>query len=294
MRASHLARFDLLDTAVAGSCGIVARVSELLEACRAAPDDDAPRLVWADAIGGERGELVVLQCSPSTPARRERTRELLAAHGAAWSGLAGLARRCAFRRGFVEAIDIDLVACSEHADVIAARAPLLDALVLRCPERTHWEDGTIEGPDTVALVGGLLDHPAFARVRELVFDKAQLTVCPDRESAYQSGYGNQLAALVARRCPALRALGFVDCRLWKDGLAALARAANLEQLVLAESFVDWDWHDAQPPPIAWDASALPALRRLYVRAIDDATRARLRPSIEVIVGLPPDDMIELS
>jgi hypothetical protein len=35
---------------------------DLLEACRLAPDDDAPCLVWADAVGGERGELIVIQC----------------------------------------------------------------------------------------------------------------------------------------------------------------------------------------------------------------------------------------
>ena len=34
----------------------------LLEECAARPDDDAPRLAWADLVGGERGELVVLQC----------------------------------------------------------------------------------------------------------------------------------------------------------------------------------------------------------------------------------------
>jgi hypothetical protein len=35
-------------------------VDALLEACRVAPDGDAPRLVWADAVGGERGGLVVI------------------------------------------------------------------------------------------------------------------------------------------------------------------------------------------------------------------------------------------
>ncbi|MBA3499354.1 MAG: hypothetical protein H0T65_03220, partial [Deltaproteobacteria bacterium] len=36
--------------------------SEILAECAANPDDDAPRLVWADLVGGERGELVVIQC----------------------------------------------------------------------------------------------------------------------------------------------------------------------------------------------------------------------------------------
>ena len=35
----------------------------LIAAILAHPDDDAPRLVWADREGGERGELVVVQCA---------------------------------------------------------------------------------------------------------------------------------------------------------------------------------------------------------------------------------------
>src|SRR5688572_29851145 len=86
----------------------------LLEASRLAPDDDAPRLVWADAVGGERGELVVIQCDlargglapAEVAARRRRERELLANRGAEWAGLDDLGARFEFRRGFVEAIEI--------------------------------------------------------------------------------------------------------------------------------------------------------------------------------------------
>ena len=84
----------------------------VLQQCAANPDDDAPRLVWADLVGGERGELVVVQCDLArgglTPAeaakRRARERELLQKHGVAWAGeLASVATRWAFRRGFIEA-----------------------------------------------------------------------------------------------------------------------------------------------------------------------------------------------
>ena len=34
----------------------------LLWSCRDERDDDSTRLVWADAVGGERGELVIVQC----------------------------------------------------------------------------------------------------------------------------------------------------------------------------------------------------------------------------------------
>ena len=84
----------------------------LFAECVANPDDDAPRLVWADRVGGERGELVVIQCDLArgdlSPAearvRRLRERELLDEHAIEWAGsLAQVARRWSFRRGFVEA-----------------------------------------------------------------------------------------------------------------------------------------------------------------------------------------------
>lgn len=62
----------------------------LIAAILAHPDDDAPRLVWADREGGERGELVVVQCAlaaepPPPRAERDRLRarerELLAKLG---------------------------------------------------------------------------------------------------------------------------------------------------------------------------------------------------------------------
>jgi len=76
-------------------------------------DDDQPRLVLADALGGDRGALVIAQCElargPASPQaaaiHRRLQRELLAKHGADWSGLRGLATSCTFRRGFVEVVE---------------------------------------------------------------------------------------------------------------------------------------------------------------------------------------------
>ena len=76
------------------------------------PDDDGLRLVYADAIGGERGELIVIQCElargeltkEQETARRERERELLEKYATEWAGsIPKHARRWSFRRGFVEA-----------------------------------------------------------------------------------------------------------------------------------------------------------------------------------------------
>lgn len=66
--------------------------AQLLAAIAASPDDDAPRLVYADALsaaGDVRGEFIALQCrlaanSDDDARRRLRVREnqLLEAHGA--------------------------------------------------------------------------------------------------------------------------------------------------------------------------------------------------------------------
>lgn len=107
----------------------------------AAPDDDAPRLVWADALleqGDARGELVVVQCAlargglpreRSIPLRR-REQELLA-NARAWSGLEGLASNVTFRRGFVDGIEVTADVLLAQHEAIFAKAPLLRRVRVR-------------------------------------------------------------------------------------------------------------------------------------------------------------------
>ncbi|MCX5746805.1 MAG: TIGR02996 domain-containing protein [Proteobacteria bacterium] len=68
----------------------------------AAPDDDAPRMVYADALlerGDPRGELIVLQLRGVDPIRQA---ELVATHQAAWLGaLAPALSEVVFERGFL-------------------------------------------------------------------------------------------------------------------------------------------------------------------------------------------------
>jgi uncharacterized protein (TIGR02996 family) len=101
------------------------------DAIRAAPEDDEPRLAWARAAGGPRGDLVRVQCAlargEDAPGLRAREAELLGAHGAGWAAptvFALGAHRWRFVRGFVE-----------HAEVTAARlvrrAPALRASLVR-------------------------------------------------------------------------------------------------------------------------------------------------------------------
>ncbi|MEP6859958.1 MAG: hypothetical protein ABJE66_05020 [Deltaproteobacteria bacterium] len=143
------------------------------------PGDDAPRLVWADARGGERGELVALQCELARGVRpvaeagaiRRRQRELVDQYGHGWSGLDGLAKRCRFRRGFVELATFSAARFCDHADAIFAAAPLL---------------ASIELEDVTDLwVQRVLEHPAFGQVRGFA-----LGVGANADDALVAGAGN--------------------------------------------------------------------------------------------------------
>jgi hypothetical protein len=153
----------------------VDRLAQLIADCRDHPEDDGPRLVWADAIGGERGELVVLQCelsrgehSPQRSAElRTRESELIAAHGKAWGELAGIAIRAEFRRGFVETVTID---GAVPLATVVERAPLARAVCCEVDERTEI-DQLFAAPALAQLEGLYVDvrgpRPATAIVHPL-------------------------------------------------------------------------------------------------------------------------------
>jgi uncharacterized protein (TIGR02996 family) len=205
----------------------------LLEACRWAPDDDAPRLVWADAVGGERGELVVLQCdlargglSPAdAAARRRRERELIARHGDAWAGLGDLDCRYELRRGFVEAIEVDARTFAAHGEAIFESAPLL---------RTLTATGLTVTPDEDPLerLRRLVDAPAFWRLHGL-----DLTGVAIRAQAYDydpgfDGRGDEAARLLADSgaLAQLEALGISSSGLTASGAHQLVASGELAQL----------------------------------------------------------------
>ena len=134
----------------------------------AAPDDDAPRMVYADYLtdrGDPLGDFIRVQCAlavEADPARRRQLARaehlLLAAHGAAW--LAPLYDLFADRgdgdelaftheRGFVAGARLPL-ACADRLAALVDRAPLLCALALH--DRTYrpagydWLDAAFARP----------------------------------------------------------------------------------------------------------------------------------------------------
>lgn len=111
----------------------------LLSACLADRQNDAPRLVWADAVGGERGALVQVQCALSGRAHsiKERRklqihqRQLLRLYGWKWADLDGLASSCTFHRGFVDSASVRFSVFAERSDALFSRAPFLSSLKLQ-------------------------------------------------------------------------------------------------------------------------------------------------------------------
>lgn len=227
----------------------------LVEDIRNVPDDDDARLVWADAVGGERGELVVLQVSlarggvspQDAIARRKRQRQLLARHGAMWSGLAGLAQRVSFRRGFVDAIALPAATWLAHADEILDVAPALSAVTL-----THLR---ADGPssDPMPLLSRALAHPATRALRGLGLACETSALVGDRLP------GDIAIDMVARSglLPRLRALGSLDA-VGARGTISLASARALHGLERL-------WLPEQQDADAFEmllATGLPALRAL--------------------------------
>src|SRR5947209_10682193 len=80
------------------------------------PDDDGPRLIYADWLeeqGDPRGEFIRIQCvlagmaadAERRPLLAARERELLAEFGSEWLGpLRGLVEKWEFRRGFLHCV----------------------------------------------------------------------------------------------------------------------------------------------------------------------------------------------
>jgi uncharacterized protein (TIGR02996 family) len=114
-----------------------------LQAVRDDPDDDAPRLVYADWLE-ERGdvtraEFIRVQCElerlaaddARRPALVRRQRLLMLGHEAEWAGpLPGLVSNWQFCRGFVERVTVEAQRFLRDADALLDLAPIRTARLL--------------------------------------------------------------------------------------------------------------------------------------------------------------------
>jgi uncharacterized protein (TIGR02996 family) len=150
----------------------------LLQALLDAPDDDAPRLVYADWLEEhgepERAEFIRVQIELAngltTESRRDdleaREQALLAEHEPAWVGpLAGWVGGWQFRRGFVEAVRVGLEALAGRAADLFATAPVRQVQLV----------GPRDGPLTPDVARPLAAAPQLARLTALDCSQVPLT-----------------------------------------------------------------------------------------------------------------------
>ena len=221
-------------------------MDQLLEACIAAPDDDAPRLAWAKQVGGERGELVSIQCALARGglardvaiAHRRREAELLERNESKWAGLEGLSDAFLFRRGFVDEAIVDARKFAEKGEPLFAAAPLL-----RCVELVGLDDG--DPGEIVRLLSAALASPWFKRVRTLRLDRVGRTVETDSDMHprdFRSAGSEALAQVIASgSLQTLQGLQLPRCCLSSsdiERLAASKEAAGLAELDLRHQGVD--------------------------------------------------------
>lgn len=151
--------------------------ARLLAAIIDAPDDDDPRLVYADWLqtrGDPRGEFIQLQCQLAAAPDDERRRaikilenKLFATHGEGWLAPIREAipaneiapHKLEFARGFVEEAQLTLD-CVPHFEALWAKAPLLRRLRL---SPKMYVDFPVPKPS----LEGVLDAPQLGRLQML-------------------------------------------------------------------------------------------------------------------------------
>ncbi|HEY1378820.1 MAG TPA: TIGR02996 domain-containing protein, partial [Gemmataceae bacterium] len=206
------------------------------------PDDDLPRLVYADWLDehgdAERAEFIRVQCAmarpPMTKAQFERwfgrSQELLTMHRERWVGPIGeLVEFASFRRGFVYRIDLPATAFLAHAQRLWSLAPIGWVRL-----KDAWEEvenlavsphlGSVQmlslysnylNDDDAAV---LLKSPFIARLRLLDLGHNRLTAA---------------TAETLATCPFLDGLQSLDLNgnpVSSRGVAALAASPYLQQL----------------------------------------------------------------
>jgi len=205
------------------------------------PNEDSPRLCYADWLEGNRnplGEFIRLQCNPDR-SRERREQELLAEHRGEWSAaLADCVRWCSFRRGFIEEVALSDLQLIRHARDLFAQAPIRDVHLSNDGNRLHALPALDDARATFFLdlssqrlgddrIKRLADAPMLAHVHGLNVSNVGLSD-DGLVSLFASPFLTQLRELylnenpihddAIRRClmsPALEKLDWLDIRFTK-------------------------------------------------------------------------------
>jgi uncharacterized protein (TIGR02996 family) len=218
--------------------GLLARVC-------AEPDDDSPRLIfadWLDEQGDPRGEFIRVQVAisrlpaedPTRTALLDREATLLARHHARWSEpLRGVASTAEFRRGFAETVFIDAKTFLLRADELFQLAPVrqirfLDigsnlGRLMESPHLAQLSSVTIYaqhmGED---LTRALVDSPHLGELRSLSIGRNRVGDRGAERLAWSSRFRN------------LTSLDLSDNTIGDTGARAIASSSNLANLEALE------------------------------------------------------------
>jgi uncharacterized protein (TIGR02996 family) len=257
---------------------------DLLAQIAAAPDDDAPRAVYADLLlqrGDPRGEFIQLQLEH---ADSDREHELLRTHEAAWNDAAGVrGAGASYQRGFIYSL------WGSPATIVASRDALRTQPIVRL---------SLEPDGEFAALATL---PELARIRTLTLRAQRLSPSefaplPSRDLAALAAVpfvglrsleiggwaiddAGGVALADARWLPALEQVTMWKCQLGRDGYDALMRHfASLHALV-----VDYA-SDAASCVAAVARYALPRLASLSLKqcrlGTDNACAFATSPHVE--------------
>jgi uncharacterized protein (TIGR02996 family) len=244
----------------------------LLRAVLAAPDDDAPRLIYADWLDEhgdcERAEFIRVQVAlarndkddPRAPSLGQRERKLLAAHRARWSApLDGAAMSWTFRRGFIEEVEMAAPVFLRRGERLFDVAPVRTVKLVRvgvsgprlaaCQTLAQVVNLDLRGAHLWAShLAPLLASPHLSRLKSLSLagscnqsGLAVLTGAPVLGSLtgldLRENHLRNAGAVLLAACPRLAGLRVLDLRhngIGVDGGNALAASPYLGGLDLLD------------------------------------------------------------
>ncbi|HEX3148978.1 MAG TPA: TIGR02996 domain-containing protein [Gemmataceae bacterium] len=224
----------------------------LLQSILAAPDDDAPRLIYADWLD-EHGDAdraafiraqIELACTRPNHSKHDSLvqieRTLLGKHAEAWSAWVPVwVRERKYHRGFLDWVRCDADAFIAGADVLRRHTPLAGARLdgNRHIARPLFISRCLEGLRSLTLSidnmprgdwTGLADCPYLYRLRELILNS--------------KGPADELvsALMSPETLPALRRLRLTWCRLGDEQSSRLVQhkwSTRLRALDLRNNFI---------------------------------------------------------
>jgi uncharacterized protein (TIGR02996 family) len=233
---------------------------ELRRAIHANPDDDGPRLVYADLLAERndpRGEFIHLQLENSDDDERDlREKLLLTRFGDTWAREAGVGGGAdvGWRRGFPYAL-IGTPSAIMSCRGVIQREPITELSihniagnaggmthVAQWPELAQirwlrlegagwnftapqlnplWASDELEQLETLEIVGNLVDNDNAARLTDASwFPQLQ------RLALSRVHLASEITARMVERLPKLRALDIRNCRLGPDVAARIARLTS--------------------------------------------------------------------